>query len=143
MQTSTSMPEQQIYHKLPANKVNFILNDHTINANVAKPTTIAYHNISLKNYMKDKYEWTNQQFNKIWWKPHHKSMMKLESNDLIRIHKFILNYLPTNKRKNKYQNDHPDTCETCNQYIETGNHIVRCQLVKRYEIREKWIEELE
>jgi hypothetical protein len=42
------------YHKLPANKVNFVLNNHTINANVAKGTTIAYRSISLWNCMKDK-----------------------------------------------------------------------------------------
>jgi hypothetical protein len=48
--------DQNIYHKQPANDVNFILNDHTINANVAKATTIAYHSILLKSYMKDKYK---------------------------------------------------------------------------------------
>jgi hypothetical protein len=134
---------QNIYYKLPANEVNFVLNNHTINENVAKATTIAYHSISLKKYMKGKYKWMNQQINKIWWKPHHKSMMKLESNDLVRIQKFIFNYLPTNKRKNKHQQSNTNMCESCDNNIETENHIFRRQSARRHDIEEKWIEELQ
>jgi hypothetical protein len=135
--------DRHIYHKLPANEVNFILNDYTINANVAKASTIAYHSISMRQYMKDKYNWTNQQLENIWWKPQHRSMGKLNSNDLVRIQKFIFNYLPTNKRKSLRQASHRDTCETCEDQIETENHMLRCESEKRYELREKWIEDLE
>jgi hypothetical protein len=133
--------DQLTYHKLPANEVNSILNDITINANVAKATTIAYHS-NTERFMKQKYEWTNRQINTIWWKPHHRSLTKLNSNDLIRIQKFTFNYLLTNMRKNMLQENHKDTCESCHDHIETENHILHCSSNKRYKLQELWLEEL-
>jgi hypothetical protein len=89
--------DQKDYFNFPANEVNFVLNDHTINANMSKATTIAYHSISLRNYMKQKHNWTNHQIDKIWWKPLHRSTSKFTNNDLIKIQKFMYNYLPTTK----------------------------------------------
>jgi hypothetical protein len=135
--------DQKDYFNFPANKVNLVLNDHTINANVSKATMIAYQSISLRNYMKQKHNWTNLQIDKIWWKPLHRSTSTLTNNDLVKIQKFMYNYLPTNKRKNMNHNNHSELCEVCKLHTEDENHIMKCESEKREDIREQWIEDLE
>jgi hypothetical protein len=46
---------QTVHYKMPANEVNFVLNEQTVNANVPKATMIAYHNINLRAFMKRKF----------------------------------------------------------------------------------------
>jgi hypothetical protein len=87
--------------------------------------------------------WTNHQTDKVWWKPLHQSMSKLNNNDLVRIQNFTHNYLPTNKRKNIHNNNQSEKCEVRNNNIETENHTLRCETAKRESIREQCICDLD
>jgi hypothetical protein len=118
--------------------VSFVLNDQTINANISKATTKAYHSRDLRTYLRDQHNWSNVQIDSIWWKAHHKSISRSQTNDQTRIQKFIHNYLPTNSRLQVFDNDHPDRCPCCNQ-IETTNHVLRCKSETRQPIRDNWI----
>jgi hypothetical protein len=122
-----NLRDQTNYHKMPANEVNFVLNEETINANATKATTIAYNSISLREYMKEKYKWTDQQVNDVWWKVHHRLMSKLASHDLIRTKKFIFNLLPTNRKLHIRNGSHKEYCRNCHTEIENENHILRCK----------------
>jgi hypothetical protein len=97
--------DQTTYFKFPACEATLFLNDKAINANVTKAMTTAYHSISLQEYLQDKWEWTNQQKEGIWWKIHQRSMSKINSSNLVRIQNFNFNYLPTNKRQKMYYNE--------------------------------------
>jgi hypothetical protein len=68
--------DQEQYHNFPANAVTITLNKQTINANISKATTTAYHSMALQKYLKDKHEWTNFCIDKVWWQAHHSSISK-------------------------------------------------------------------
>jgi hypothetical protein len=55
---------QTKYHKFPANAVNLVVKKQTINANVPKATTIAYHSMALRQHMQEKHGWSNQDIEK-------------------------------------------------------------------------------
>jgi ribonuclease HI len=65
---------QMKYYKFPANAVNLVVKNQTINANVPKASTIAYHSMVLHEYLQEKYKWSNYDIGKIWWKVHQKSI---------------------------------------------------------------------
>jgi hypothetical protein len=92
--------------------------------------------------MKDKFNWTNQQLDDVWWKVHHRLMEKLPSNDLLRIQKFNYNHLPMNNKIHKCYGDHKEHCENCPTEIETEKHILRCGSEQRNRIQEEWLSEL-
>jgi uncharacterized protein with von Willebrand factor type A (vWA) domain len=57
--------DQEQFLKFPANAVTITLNKQTINANISKATTNAYHSMALRTYLKDKHEWTNSDLEKV------------------------------------------------------------------------------
>jgi hypothetical protein len=132
-------PNQTTYYNFLANEDTFVLQDQTINT---KATTKAFHSIHLRQYLKKKYEWSNQHIDNICWKIHQKSLSCLQRNDQTRIYKFIHNYLPTNQKLNQQNNYHPSLCQCCKSHIEMADHVIKCPAETQSTIRQRWISNL-
>jgi hypothetical protein len=48
--------DQTHYYNFPANKANLVLNDQTLNANISKATTKAYHSMDFRTFLRYRHD---------------------------------------------------------------------------------------
>ena len=130
------------YIPLPHNNVNLTINDHHVNANVNKTVKKCYHSIHARQFLQQKYDWSDDIIDNIWWNVHAKSIKQVSFYDRIRIQKFIHNHVNTNHREHKYYSYKPDACKICKCSTETEDHILQCRTHHHREIRKDWIKEI-
>lgn len=79
----------------------------------------------LESHMMKRDHWHRDVPAMICWDAHKCSLQKLDRTNKTRIHKFLHQCLPTNKKVNDIDNDHPAKCPACNS-IETNDHVTTC-----------------
>jgi hypothetical protein len=80
------LPKQKQYHEFPANTLNLELNNQYVTSHFPKWTATAYHEIALRQYFCEQYEWTQSMIDNIWWKAHQKALNYYGAADRMRIH---------------------------------------------------------
>jgi hypothetical protein len=93
----------------------------------------------LRSYFQQKYSWSNNTLDSIWWKPYYNSLSKLSFPEKVIIFKFINNKLPTNSRENKYYSFRGKHCTQCQCDKEDEDHILQCFSIKRQNARKYWL----
>jgi hypothetical protein len=86
-----------------------------------------YHIVPIREYLMEKYEWSRETFDGIWWEIHGKCMSSFTYDQQTTLNKIIHRRLPCNHRENIYYEYHDALCLTCNSATETQDHIVTCK----------------
>jgi hypothetical protein len=86
----------------------------------------AYHIIELKKFYTNKYEWSDQIFNDMWWDIHGSAMNNFTLDEQTTLHKYVHRRLACNHRENLYYEYCVPICNTCNMAIETQDHVILC-----------------
>jgi hypothetical protein len=136
------LKRKNIYNSLPNNPIDFTINNKTINSYYALRSKKAYHSIRLREFLQAKYAWSNHTIENIWWKVYSISVSNLSNQEKAIIFKFINNRLPTKARDNKYYNYRTKHCDQCQCDCEDEDHIVLCRSVKRQQLRQEWLNDI-
>ena len=138
--SSRKLPKQP-YYRLPNSKVHVFIDNESITANYAVIAKRSYHSQDAREFLMKKYSWSESTINSIWWLVHSTALKKLVFHDRVRVQKCIHNRQSTKKRM-KYR--HPfksNKCSKCNT-IEDENHIMRCRVITRKDIRSEYLQEM-
>ena len=96
-QEAKSMLDIQ-YIPMTHNKIQLIINDHPVLANVCKTAKKYYHSIQARRFLQEKYYWSDTTIDNTWWNTHAKALRRLLLHDQIRTQKYIHNNCSTNHR---------------------------------------------
>lgn len=121
--------------------MHVFIDNESITANYAVIAKRSYHSQDAREFLMKKYSWSESTINSIWWLVHSTALKKLVFHDRVRVQKCIHNRQSTKKRM-KYR--HPfksNKCSKCNT-IEDENHIMRCRVITRKDIRSEYLQEM-
>jgi hypothetical protein len=141
--TARKYRQKRTYTSLPQNPIDFTINKSTINSKYALRSKKAYHSISLRSYLKEKTNWSDNTIDTIWWQIYYNSLSKLSSPEKVVIYKFINDRLPTKAREQKYYPYRTKHCSQCQCDNENEDHIIQCFSIRRKQARKTWLDELE
>jgi hypothetical protein len=122
------------YHQMPSTKAMLYIEGQPTTSKETISMRNAYLSQNLRDYMIGRERWKERTPDKIWWEPHKRAIKKLNDTDKTRIQKFIHRGLPTNKKINDRDKEHPAMCPSCSE-IETNEHLQCCKNPKRITIR--------
>ena len=122
------------YSQMPATRAMLYINAQPITSKETENLRSAYLSQNLRSYMIVREEWKDRTPDTIWWEPHKRAIKKLNGTNKTRIQKFIHRGLPTNKKLNDQDKEHPTICPSCSE-IETNEHVQCCMNPKRVAIR--------
>jgi hypothetical protein len=133
--------KKQTHFKQPElGEASLIINELISTANNSKNMRKLYLSIDLRQYMRIKNNWTENDTDNIWWLVHEKAMNKIKVGKRRVIQKFIHNKLPTNERQHTYYEYKSNICKACNKESESQQHIFSCKGCKlRNTIRNKYL----
>ena len=124
------------YTQLPNTKAMLYIEGEPTTSKEALLLRRAYLSQNLRQYIIGREKWKEQTPDLVWWEAHKRSIQRLNPTDRTRIQKFIHRALPTNKKLNDQDKDHPIRCPSCTE-IETNDHVFQCKNQKRQSIRGK------
>lgn len=127
------------YDELPANPMNFYINDIVITRDIKNEVRKASRSPELQIYMIDKFDWKDYVPDTIWWIIHGSTIRSLSGTHRQQIQKYIFGWLPTCVHLKLQDNDLSDICPSC-KTIETHDHNYKCQCDSRIVIKNKWFE---
>jgi hypothetical protein len=99
-------------------------------------TLDAYHSINLCQYFRNKYSWSTQTIDTVWWRIHSQAF-----NNFSEAERMHLDSWATNGRKHKFHDQKPATCHCCYETIEL-DHLLMCPGESRRSIRRQWLDQL-
>jgi hypothetical protein len=91
--------------------------------------------IPIQNYYRKKYGWTWSIFHSIHWEIQYKTLQTYKTSDQRRILKFSHDWLPTNFRLFREEQEESPACRLCGDMEETNNHILTCAHPCQQQIR--------
>jgi hypothetical protein len=142
-QQACKLPDGQVYHRLPANNIDLILDERTIMAPALKAASKAYCSFNLLAYSLEKHPWTGAIIDSIWWKAYGKSFFLFNQPDELKIKNLLMiNYELTRGQINSVKIIHVSVlCATLKWKIK--NHVITCRTEKRQQIRSDWLNMVE
>ena len=131
----------QTYHRFPTSNINVTIENEAITAKYAVISKRSLHSQDARVFLMKKHTWSESTVNSIWWIVHTTALQNLSFQDRDRVQKCIHNRQSTKKRA-KYH--HPFKCNKCSQcdHIEEENHILRCIVTSRKNIRTEYLKEI-
>jgi ribonuclease HI len=97
----------------------------------------------IREYLMTKHDWTQKIFHSINWELQQTVMSTYDINDQQRILKFVHNWLPTNARLYREQQQLTTRCPLCFYRNENNYHLFSCTHPKQVAIKDQLIGELE
>jgi hypothetical protein len=129
--------------QLPGDRIQLLINDKPVTSHHSKTITNNFHSIQMHKFFKDKYKWSDNTMEGIWWEVHGKTILTFTDRQQTTIQKFLHDRLPTNYRENKYYEYRSAMCYGCKNYIECNNHILQCPKCKtKIKLRKSYIQNL-
>lgn len=113
--------------KIPGLAAKIYIQKKLVSSYISKTLHYTYHSIQIREYMIQKYKWSEKIVDNIWWEIHGKQMQTLSPQQQTIIHKYIHNKLPCNKNQNRYYQYCSDKCYVCEKEIECQIHVLRCK----------------
>ena len=110
----------------PSSKCTLLINNKPITNKFGPAIHEAFAEQKQKEYYLEKYTWTEDTFNLIWFDPLPKAMKLLSRTDSRRLIKARCRWLPTSDRKQLIQPHVSNKCRSCHE-IEDYYHIFVCQ----------------
>jgi hypothetical protein len=86
----------------------------------------AYTSHNTRQYLTEKYQWTDALCEDIDWYSHGTALKRLPHNQRRFVQRFIINWLPYNKRLHERGSSPTDTCTLCNIETENESHYIAC-----------------
>lgn len=127
------------YSVPPACRASLYINNHAITNKYRESLRRAHDSQALREYMQQKYLWSDTTVEDIWWNGHDRAIRRLSHADRQTIQKFNFHHLPTLRRERFKNSDIPDHCPHCNlNEIETDDHILLCTSTLRMKAKLHW-----
>jgi hypothetical protein len=123
---SLSLSVQHKEVNLPNNIVSLYIKNKLVSSNHSKHLRDAYLSIPVRKHINQMNNWTNNEFDIVWWDTHEKAMKKFSNNPLLMLQKYVNNRLPTNRRESRYYKYIAEGCHVCNE-TESQAHIIQCR----------------
>ena len=101
------------------------INGTLVNNNLFSSLTAKIQGKILKDYLVQKYGWTDQILSKILWEEHEKELNKFPYTQKVTLIKFIHGWMATNKRKYREGTAVYDGCPLCGEK-DSSLHFVYC-----------------
>ena len=103
------------------------INGHVVSKDLKKNIIDALYGERIINYLRKKYEWTEETFSKIDWDAHEFELSKVRGLYKISIYKLIHRWQPTNKvvQRNERRRAHQALCTECGN-VDEQLHYMKC-----------------
>lgn len=125
------------YQPLPANPVTLYIISKAITRTYKREIRKASGSPNLRVYLIEKFDWTPNTPDLVWWEIHGSTIFSLPFNDCRRIRKFIFRWLPTCERLQMQEKEVSNECPSC-RCVETHAHLLTCPCASRATIKSLW-----
>lgn len=132
----------QTYHPPSAVAASLYISGTIITSKYRECLRHEAHLPALQEYMKGKWEWSQDVVDSIWWQPHGSALKRLSHADRQKVQKFNYYHLPTNHRLHKFHSYIDGQCEDCKATDEGDDHIIWCNQTDRLEAKQRWEEDV-
>ena len=133
--------KQQEMHLFPAARAAIRINDRIENNNLYMRLKEDINGQVMKNYLLEKYSWTNELFSSIDWVAYGRAFKKLKPQRKPTVVKYIHGWLATNKRQYFNGKKLTNTCVLCGQE-EHRKHLFQCTNDRVTQLRDQRVKKL-
>ena len=102
----------------------------------------AVHAPQHQKYIREKEKWTDEVYKSINWRAAGTAFTKRSLNSRIRLTKYIHNWLPLGETMKRIDINASTMCPSCNEVVETTDHLMCCRSETRTIKRQEQMEEL-
>jgi ribonuclease HI len=121
--------------KVTGDHCHLIIKDRYITRDSKKWLLQKAGEIPIQHYYKTKYGWSRSVFDSIDWDLQQKVLRTYSQNDQRRLLKFAHDWLPTNFRLYREEQEQSPACRLCGDLEETNDHLLRCQHPRQQQTR--------
>ena len=133
-------PVNLLYHT----KTDLIINDEYITSNMKQNIRIAFGTGPMREYLQEKWKWTDATIEDIDWEAHGRALQRLPNSSRIATTKMIHRWLPTSSRQHELSNGkHPASCPICNHEKEDQQHFLSCSHEKYNDVSKKFLRRID
>jgi hypothetical protein len=128
-------------HRLPSNGAQLHLPIGTISNKLSQELRLARTTKPLEDHLKAKFTWDDEAFSDIDWecsrrgynrlRPHRTTLIK-QANKMV----------PVGKLVHKYDPKYPENCPSCQEPVETSQHLHQCNSPSRVKLKREIIQRL-
>lgn len=136
-----TLPEPRNPLRLPSMQAQLFLDNKIVTGQYKRNIRMEYYGPDLKQYLIRKNKWSENTFNDIDWNSLGSAIKSMSYHDIIRCQKISHNLLATNEREAKWYEHRSSACASCQQSLETFDHILQCTHPSRTQLRKTWINE--
>ena len=125
------------YHEvplLPTSGAQLNLEQGTVTYKMKRELRLARTEGPLRDYLCEKNKWSRETFDSIDWEDHRRALNRLNKHRTILI-KYLNGIAPVGKLVHEYDPKYPANCPSCQEPIETQDHLFVCMNSKRREWR--------
>lgn len=110
----------------PASRCSLIIDNEAITRSYRTTMRKAYSSQEIRQYLTTKYKWQKETCTTIDWYSFGSAIASLPPNQLRFVQRFIIDWLPINKRLQQRDRAPCNKCTRCNKDIETETHFLTC-----------------
>jgi ribonuclease HI/predicted RNA-binding Zn-ribbon protein involved in translation (DUF1610 family) len=121
---------------MPTSGVQFNLPNGTITYQLKKQIKEASTTKQQTEYLCKKFGWEHPTFDLIAWEPHRRAINRHSTSKTTMV-KFLNDLVPVGKVVNRYDKKYPAQCPSCDEAMETQEHLHQCP----NQVRQQWREE--
>ena len=110
----------------PATTVTVLIDNKVLNSNYRYHLRQAYHLPKLREYLQEKFGWTQQDFSDVHWAAIHAAYRRRTVNQQLRTTKFMYGWLPIGRTRKRIDPRSTDKCPSCFGRFESSLHLLRC-----------------
>ena len=107
-------------------RVMCVAQGHLCTASIKVPVYNSIYARNTKEFLCDRYNWTERVFNLVDWELHYSALSKYSGVQKVTVFKYIHGWLATNKRRYREGGSSTPQCELCSE-LEDSAHIFCCQ----------------
>ena len=125
----------------PSAQVQLQFQQGTVTHKLKRALRIASTTPPLEKALKEKYEWNDVTFNDVNWEAMRLALRRLRAHRTTLL-KHINNISPVGKLVHIYDPKYPESCPSCEEPIETRDHLYACSGAQRLEWRQAFYQSL-
>jgi hypothetical protein len=134
--------EYQHVRLLPASGIQLQLKQGTITYHHKRRIKEASVEENQRKHLCKKTGWSQETFDTVAWEVHRRALNRLSKRKTILI-KYLHDITPVGKQVHRYDPKYPAQCPSCDEPIETQEHLHQCPHIKRQEWRQETIHAVE
>jgi hypothetical protein len=124
-------------------RVKLFINNKKVTSHYTMQLRDCFHSIKMHEFYRDKYDWSDNTIEGIWWEVHGKALKELSEGQRTIIQKYIHDRLVNNYRESKYYEYRSAYCYSCRDHIEDNDHILQCKkCTNRETLRNNYLEKI-